>query len=460
MTSTVSSSQGDSDRPKRIEPMPDPMAARTAEGMGAIFEGHPFRNDLMCVLEGRTQVGAQINTLALDLLKFPEIREATPFSGEAHLSPRVFDRVWDFTEGRDFSWFDPKREDMLFILSTGAGDAMRRALIVSAFHQSIEKEIKTTNPLQESQKKALIDMFKAYVWGPYLRNRETKAHIMYSSNPGLVDLASKIHTLNILMDGVEPARFGSQTSYDIMRQGRHDPAGAFDAVLVVDIANRDDDAKSLFVGLLESIRNKVCGRFEHFKELLPGVATAKSPFFTDIGHSFKIATTIWGIQAHMNMGLKPLELNRECSLLVAENDPLDAALFAMIWHNKVKNLSMYEIYDESPDSPYEENGIVATKRRFLEVVAGYTTGSGKLPDLVMLDVELDDGADAGLELARELKAKYGRGIRICMMYSSNPEKVREIQKLHEDGIVDLFWHKRDFTLEKMVVELNKLLPKE
>lgn len=188
-------------------------------------------------------------------------------------------------------------------------------------------------------------------------------------------------------------------------------------------------------------------------------------FYTDPHHTFNAGDHLGWVLDSLNRQckIKPIKgippLDREVALMIVEDNPFHTTWAELL--DGVENLSRYVPDDKLKSGDMttaedESRGYYRTAERALSVIGGNIRRGGKIPDVLLADIELGEGMN-GIQLVKELHRRYPDAI-IMMMYSSNPGPyVEEIERLKTRGVISGSWHKKDFMPEKFVNAINQEL---
>jgi hypothetical protein len=170
-------------------------------------------------------------------------------------------------------------------------------------------------------------------------------------------------------------------------------------------------------------------------------------WLTDPGHGIMVAGILFSLRNMITEGKDAHKLSRELSLLLVEDSRYYAQLFMgeRKWGFKEWGGAGGANYFFTAEDALEEVG----KR-------------GDLPDVTLTDIELGRDRLNGLSFARELRRiarERGKDIKIFLyVYSSNVEGYeRELDEMRDTGVIDGYFRKRGFTVNRFVDELNTRL---
>lgn len=445
------------------------------EPMLLTFKGHMYEAEIGRVLRGETQMGRLVKDTALRLLRFDEVKNAVHYREWDSHTVRAFEETYGFLRDRDLSGLELTRDDIIFLITTGVGNVLRRPICHTSLAQRIGRDVKAESDKARVVKEKLVGILKGAGWSKFVENGGTRKHIAekYGGEGILVDMAQAVADLDSNARESDSPRSSNKSLREfeakLLREKERKRLGEGIARLLAGYRGLDDaigTSRSALADILVQaldVAEDYSKNADKASDTYPVLfGEGGKWFFTDPKHAFNQHLDVGALMGFTKLALEggeTGELARESTLMVFEDNPVHQCVFRQAANGGVKNLTMYhpKSFPEAADEHQrtaEARGLYASARRGLEVIEA----NGSPPDIVMADCELADGI-TGPWVVREIKRRWPQ-VKVCMMYSSSELNMAEMRRLRDEGIIDMFWHKDEFSLKRMVDAANeKLTPK-
>ncbi len=422
---------------------------------------HPFKSEIDQVIRGETALGRL-------LMQDAGMRKLI-LSGEKEENFGNFKTIFDFVKKHDLHAVDLTREDILFLITTDAGNLLRRPLIHTKFAQHIEAEVNPSTEDGRRIKEIVMPYIRGAAWSRYIGKDAILQQIEreYPNDEVFVDvfqIAEEVKT--------QLKRDADRYSIGGTRRSIGSAARSVQARQAADTAYTISRATS---GEVLDEMMQVGKRYRQNRTLASAdwkrretEEELRDVFMTDPDHAFNHIDDVYAIAAYveerymLRSGEENLSVLREVTLAVVEDNEIHRLLTANT--ELVGGIKRYN----APESMVRAEKRLRDWERYAGEYEGYYSSGERLfdvieavgspPDAVLVDQELR-GRMLGTDVVRELHRRWPNTV-ICMLYSSNPEMHKpEFERLRGEGIDVRIWHKDGFRLSMMVEQINAELQK-